>query len=242
MECFGIMKGYINKILSFSLLLLTATQVQAQAQEDRNVRYQEERRVITRWNSKWNPKTFWGRGFTGGISGSLSRDVRNNRRYRRGRNRNNALQLAPTVVVMKATTDRTTKTEEMVNEQFIHKTKELADKTLNLSYNEQAFGGYGRKFRKLEADFYESFYSRVECYELEECRKWRDKFERESLLEFEKMIEEIKLIKDSFEQDSVKSEFYFDKHEEMAEFVTKYRITKHNKKATYKFYDLLENR
>lgn len=236
------MNASIHKsIILFSSLLFYCLVGYSQQQEDRYRRYQEERRVITRWNSKWNPGWVYGKGFLGGIGGSISGQIRNNRRYRKGPDRRNSLQLAPTMVAMAISTNKTTKVDSMVNDQFKTRVKEYADKTTNLSYNEQGFGGYGRKFRKLEEQFYQAFYSSIECYGIEECREWKQTFEAESLLEFEKMLDEVNLVKDSFEQDSVKKEFYFDKHEEMEEFVEKYQRTKHNKKAGYKHQNIFEN-
>lgn len=112
------------QILLFSLilscLLVENTVAQAVTPVDsRNVRYQMEREVITRWN-RFNPGWYF---------------LLFHNQYRRGEDRRNMLQLAPTLAFIKINEEAAEIEQEDVNTVFENELFLAADRSLNKNYH-----------------------------------------------------------------------------------------------------------
>lgn len=219
-------------------LLTSFSYAQTGPVEDSYTRYQEERRVWKRWDSNWKPAWVYGKGPIGEVGSFL---FPKGKKYRtEGGDKRNTLQLTPTIAFSEETRKHSSKTDTLVGERAWIEEKKLVDRTANLSYEVEAFGGYKKKFQALENQFYAELTNTVDCNGVAECQDEKLQVDLEYTMLMESLKDDIKLVRKSFDNDAKKSEFYGEQLDIMRIVVSKYVAKKQKMRNIYKYGNLLD--
>ncbi|GAB3832264.1 hypothetical protein [Pontibacter rugosus] len=112
-------KGYLIPAIMLLLCLQAKAQAPVTVVDSKNTRYQMQREVVTRWN-RFNPKWYF---------------VLFHNKYRKGEDRRNMLQLAPTMATLWANRDMAEKQEESIGAVYRQEMFKGADRSLNKGYH-----------------------------------------------------------------------------------------------------------
>uniref|UniRef100_UPI0023ED0773 hypothetical protein n=1 Tax=Pontibacter litorisediminis TaxID=1846260 RepID=UPI0023ED0773 len=172
-------------ILSLTILLSTACTAAAQAPvsivNSKNTRYQLEREVVTRWG-KFRPKWYF---------------MLFHNKYRKGEDRRNIHQLAPTMIALWGNKANTEKQEEEVSQVYEQELFKAADRSLNKGYHLLYAPKFDRLYRELDALQLEAMSAGVDADMILKLRQAR-----------ERIAADVEITREAYEDDAVKGEAF----------------------------------
>lgn len=172
-------------ILCGAILLGTFCPAVAQAPvsivDGKYTRYQLEREVVTRWG-KFRPKWYF---------------ILFHNKYRKGEDRRNMHQLAPTMMALWGNLVNAEKQEENVAEVYEQEMYKAADRSLNKGYHLLYAPKFDRVYRELDALQLEAVAAGVDADMILKLRQARDR-----------ITADIELTRLAYEDDAVKGEAF----------------------------------